>query len=193
MPIDDTLAQPKRTRPKDRREQILREAFRLISDRGFNAVSLADIAAAAGIQKSSVLHHFPSMKELLLEVLQVQGLRDYEFYREPTIDPAAGPAEAREVFSRYFERDLTRPEYVRLQTILAAESLAPDHPAHAFFDGIMRSKRTAMADSLAWKPNPQLAAGEFIAFWDGLETAWRGDADFDVRAVWESFCDRFFV
>jgi len=193
MSAETMTSVPKRTRPRDRRDQILREAFRLIADRGFNAVSLADIATAAGIQKSSVLHHFPSMNELLLEVLQVQGLEDYEFYREPGIDPASGPREAREVFTRYFERDLTRPEYVRLQTILAAESLAPEHPAHAYFGGIMRSKREAMELSLAWKPNPRLAAGEFIAFWDGLETAWRGDDDFDVRAVWDSFCDRFFV
>jgi AcrR family transcriptional regulator len=193
MTPDQTIAAPKRTRPKDRRDQILREAFRLVADRGFNAVSLADIATAAGIQKSSVLHHFPSMKELLLEVLQVQGLQDYEFYREPAIDPAAGPAEARAVITRYFEHDLGRPEYVRLHAILRAESLAPDHPAHEYFRDIARSKRAEMARSLAWKAEPRLAAGELMAFWDGLETSWRGDPEFDVRAVWESFCDRFFV
>lgn len=195
MSAPDTVAvaPAKQRRPRDRRDQILRQAFGLISASGFNAVSLGDVAVACGIRKSSVLHHFPSMTDLLLGVLQMRELEDYDFYRELRQDPADGPEQARAVFTQVFEHNLTRPAFVRLYTILGAESLAPDHPAHDFFDERTRRTRAEMVRSLAWKPEPQLAAGEFLAFWDGLETAGRGDPDFDVRAVWQTFCDRFFV
>ena len=59
----------RRLAPAVRRRQIVEEAARLISAAGFNAVSLADIANACDIRKSSVLHHFASMTDLLAAVL----------------------------------------------------------------------------------------------------------------------------
>jgi AcrR family transcriptional regulator len=184
----------RRTRPKDRREQILKAAFALIAEAGFNAVSLADIARACGIQKSSVLHHFPSMNDLLLGVLAMREEEDFAFYVEsgdtaPTTD-AVG---ARQRFTRVFLHNLERPQFVRLYSILSAEALSPEHPAHQFFRDRTRLARAEMARSLSWKADPVIAATELHAFWDGLELSWRHDPDVDVRAVWESFCDRFFA
>jgi len=57
----------RRTRPPrgKRREQILDEAVRLFSAKGYARASLREIADAVGIQKASLYHHFPS-KELIL-------------------------------------------------------------------------------------------------------------------------------
>lgn len=186
-------APARRRRPKDRREQILKAAFELIAESGFNAVSLADIASACGIQKSSVLHHFPSMNHILLEVLRMREDEDYEVYRTEDEAPAESEIEAaRRRFTRVFLYNLERPQLVRLYSILSAEALAPDHPAHEFFAERTRVAREEIARSLPWKPSPEHAAIELHAFWDGLELAWRGDPDIDLRDVWESFCDRFF-
>jgi len=58
-----------RTRDPDRRERILCAAAELVADRGFHAVSMADIGAAAGIVGSGVYRHFDSKAAVLLALL----------------------------------------------------------------------------------------------------------------------------
>jgi AcrR family transcriptional regulator len=59
-------------RQAERREAtqgaILEAALRLFGEAGFAAVSVDDIAAAAGVAKGAVYHHFPS-KEALFEAV----------------------------------------------------------------------------------------------------------------------------
>lgn len=58
-----------RTRDPDRRERILRAAAELVAERGFHAVSMADIGGAAGIVGSGVYRHFDSKAAVLLALL----------------------------------------------------------------------------------------------------------------------------
>lgn len=58
-----------RTRDPDRRDRILCAAARLIADRGFHSVSMADIGAAAGIVGSGIYRHFESKAAVLLALL----------------------------------------------------------------------------------------------------------------------------
>ena len=51
------------------REQLLRAAARLFREQGFHGTSVAEIATAAGITKSSFYHHFASKQALLAEIL----------------------------------------------------------------------------------------------------------------------------
>jgi AcrR family transcriptional regulator len=48
---------------------IMLEARRLFADRGFEATSIDDIAAAAGVAKGAVYHHFASKEALFQDVL----------------------------------------------------------------------------------------------------------------------------
>lgn len=48
---------------------ILEEALRLFAERGFDGVSVSDVATAAGVSKANVFHHFGSKQALYLEVL----------------------------------------------------------------------------------------------------------------------------
>jgi len=52
------------------REKILKEALRLFSERGFEGASLQCIADAVGIQKPSLIYHFPSKEVLRQEVVE---------------------------------------------------------------------------------------------------------------------------
>jgi AcrR family transcriptional regulator len=58
-----------RTRDPDRRERILRAAAELVAERGFHAVSMADIGAASGIVGSGVYRHFDSKSAVLVALL----------------------------------------------------------------------------------------------------------------------------
>src|ERR1044071_2335148 len=57
-------------RGKDRRSQILREAARLFSERGYHPTSVADIVASLGVGKGVFYWYFPSKEELLTELLK---------------------------------------------------------------------------------------------------------------------------
>lgn len=51
-------------------EQIMDEAWRLIVARGYNGFSYADIAAAIGIRKPSIHHHFAAKSDLARAVVE---------------------------------------------------------------------------------------------------------------------------
>lgn len=51
-------------------EQILGHATRLFAERGFDGVSVQEIADAVGISKPSLLYHFPSKDDLRRRVLE---------------------------------------------------------------------------------------------------------------------------
>ncbi|GFG67579.1 TetR family transcriptional regulator [Mycobacterium kubicae] len=53
----------------DRRLQLLAAAERLFADRGFLAVRLEDIGAAAGVSGPAIYRHFPNKESLLVELL----------------------------------------------------------------------------------------------------------------------------
>jgi AcrR family transcriptional regulator len=55
-------------RPEDRRRELLDHAQALFFERGYDATSVNDVIAMAGISKGAFYHHFPS-KESLLEAL----------------------------------------------------------------------------------------------------------------------------
>jgi AcrR family transcriptional regulator len=67
-----------RTRDPERRERILRAAAGLVAARGYHAVSMADIGAAAGIVGSGIYRHFDSKAAVLRALLDdgMQRLRE---------------------------------------------------------------------------------------------------------------------
>src|SRR5271156_2213052 len=56
-------------RKSDRRLQLLAAAERLFAERGFLAVRLEDIGAAAGVSGPAIYRHFPTKESLLVGLL----------------------------------------------------------------------------------------------------------------------------
>lgn len=52
-------------------ERIRREAAALFRRKGFNGTSMAELASAVGISKSSLYHHFRSKQALLSEIIEL--------------------------------------------------------------------------------------------------------------------------
>lgn len=53
-----------------RKQDILREATRLFAESGFEGVSVAQIAKAAGVSQGAVFRHFPSKDKLLHHIFR---------------------------------------------------------------------------------------------------------------------------
>ena len=78
-----------------RREQLLEAAAHLFADRGFHAVGIDDIGAAAGISGPGVYRHFPS-KAALLEALCDRAMTRMLDGARSIVESAASPADALE-------------------------------------------------------------------------------------------------
>ena len=53
----------------DSRQEILRAAARLFQQRGYDATSMNDVAAALKLSKGGLYHHFQSKDEILFEIM----------------------------------------------------------------------------------------------------------------------------
>jgi AcrR family transcriptional regulator len=188
--IEQGRAPVRRLQPEARRAQIVREATRLISVSGFNAVSLADIADACGIRKPSVLHYFPTMNDLLMAVIAQRDIEADPGWVEAARDHT--PEAVRGYLRRVVERNLEIREIIRLFSVLGVEAVDPAHPAHAYFESRNAVAISTLEGMFAFKAEPRVAAVQFFAFWRGIETVWSSAADLDFLEVWDSYCDLFF-
>jgi AcrR family transcriptional regulator len=79
----ETVVQPVRRRPKDRKKQILEQAVGLFIDRGFHSVKLEDIAEAAGVTARALYRHYDNKQALLAEAIRT-GQDQYQSARRLT-------------------------------------------------------------------------------------------------------------
>ena len=92
-------------RSSDARERIVEAACDLFHQRGYRAVGVQEICAAAGVQKGSFYHFFRSKQELALAMLDAVWERIQEEAFAPAFGTDLAPLERIE---RYIE---TIPEY----------------------------------------------------------------------------------
>jgi AcrR family transcriptional regulator len=67
----------------DSRQEILRTAARLFQQRGYDATSMNDVAAALKLSKGGLYHHFQSKDEILFEIMN----HAMEITQERVLDP----------------------------------------------------------------------------------------------------------
>jgi len=75
-----------------RKEEILDVAAALFAERGVDAVSLAEIAAAVGLSKPTLYHYF-SRKDEILGTIIVTTIRELKIHLERAIAPVDDPRE----------------------------------------------------------------------------------------------------
>jgi AcrR family transcriptional regulator len=171
-----------------RRAQLVDEATALIARIGYHRFSITALAEATGLTRAGVLHHVGSKEQLLLDVLAGRDERDMAAMRDNLgRDPRA-------VLDSVVRRNLAQPEIVRLYTVLAAEALDPDHPAHEFFARRLRTGTAGMAALLGGFDRPASeVAVEVYAFMDGIQLNWLRDPAIDIWHQWTSFADALFA
>ena len=76
----------------DSRQEILRTAARLFQQRGYDATSMNDVAAALKLSKGGLYHHFQSKDEILFEIMN----HAMEITQERVLNPVRGIADPEE-------------------------------------------------------------------------------------------------
>jgi TetR/AcrR family transcriptional regulator, cholesterol catabolism regulator len=76
----------------DSRQEILRTAARLFQQRGYDATSMNDVAAALKLSKGGLYHHFQSKDEILFEIMT----HAMEITEERVLNPVRGIADPEE-------------------------------------------------------------------------------------------------
>ncbi|MEU6590837.1 TetR family transcriptional regulator [Streptomyces sp. NPDC046881] len=150
-----------RERKKQRMYQDVSDiAVRLFLERGFDAVSVAEVAAAAGISKPTLFRYFPAKEDLVLH-----RIADHE---TEAARVAAGAADPVDALRRGFLAGLDRRDPVTglndHPDVLAFHRLLYGTPALVAraYAHVERSEE-ALAEALGGGLEARLAAGQIIA------------------------------
>jgi AcrR family transcriptional regulator len=160
-----------------RREDILAAAIAVYTEAGYHGSSLREVAKRAGITHAGLLYHFPTKEALLAAVLERRD-RDDAVREQLNAEPG------REVLRHWLalaKHNVTHPGIVELYARLAAEAVAPDHPAHDYFVRHYRIARLSAFETFRvlgergeLRPgvDPSVVALTFMALSDGLQVQW---------------------
>jgi AcrR family transcriptional regulator len=99
----------------DRRLQLLSAAERLFAERGFLAVRLEDIGAAAGVSGPAIYRHFPNKESLLVELLVGISARLLAGARDVTANSADAAAALDGLIEFHLDFALGEPDLIRIQ------------------------------------------------------------------------------
>ena len=174
----------KRTRksPQERRAEVLDAAVQLISERGFNGISIQDVADRVGISKQGVLRYVENKDKMLALVYdeyygQTGTPEDFFSSGMPGSDPSAPHFPA---YLHYLVKHNSRRRMmVQLFTVLSAESLNPDHPLHDEFMERM-DNIWAHYSRYPWLVPPQLGSWEE----SGIQLWWLREPEVDLCGEW---------
>ncbi|WP_405871510.1 MULTISPECIES: TetR family transcriptional regulator [unclassified Streptomyces] len=184
-----------RERKKQRMFQNISDiAIRLFLERGFDAVSVAEVAAAAEVSKPTLFRYFPSKEDLVLH-----RFADHEDEAARVVAEGPTPVAA---LRRHFLDGLERCDPVTglndHPEVLAFHSLLYGTPALVarLYPYLERSE-AALADALGGGLEARLAAGQVVAVLRILgQDNWRriagGERVEDVRADAVAAAERAF-
>jgi AcrR family transcriptional regulator len=108
-------ANPRSRRKSDRRVQLLSAAERLFAERGFLAVRLEDIGAAAGVSGPAIYRHFPNKESLLVELLVGISTRLLAGAREVRSRGTDAAAALDGLIDFHLDFALGEPDLIRIQ------------------------------------------------------------------------------
>ncbi|MGV9854316.1 TetR/AcrR family transcriptional regulator [Streptomyces sp. NPDC003442] len=163
-----------------RRAQIIEAAFTAFGQVGYRNASMVQLAAACGVSRAGLLHHFPTKESLLEAVLEQRELQDEEHFF-----PSGGAGHDGLVYFagmiRLVAHNQANPVIVSLFAVLSSEATAADHPARPYFIARYERARRQMQlaiDDLARREllrphvDPSTLAANLIALIDGLQVQW---------------------
>ena len=187
-----------RKNPVERREEIVEAATRLVSERGFNGISLKDVADEVGMSQPGLLHYVGT-KEGLLSMLVTDSYdttgtpEDFLKSGLPGSDPEAPSFPS---YLRFLVRhNASRRMMVQMYMILQTESLNPDHPMHEYFgnrpDSVWeyysRFPWRIPSQMGSWDEGMRPVVRQCIEAMDGIQLRWLRKPPIDMYDEWLAF------
>ena len=176
-----------------RRAEIIDAAMKVFAEQGFNSLSLRQIAEAVGVSHTLLRHHFGTKDALLQAVLTRREetearWRDALFAEHGLLD----------ALPRIMEHNATIPGLIQLDSLMRAEAVNPDHPAHEYVIGLARRFRAQLRADLAAEQaagriredlDLELTATQLVALIEGVQSEWLLDRSVDMPTVVRSFAE----
>ncbi len=153
--------------PGQRREQILDAAGALFAERGYDEVSIEDIASSAGVTRGLVHHYFGGRKEVYIALLERLGAQREERLRPPVGRSAR--ARVADTVSRWLDwTEANRT--IWLATIARGDDIADPEVRRVVADLVRRAiaRLTAFHSDIA-EDSPRLRYA--LECWTGLNRA----------------------
>jgi AcrR family transcriptional regulator len=167
-----------RERKKQRtREQIVESAFALFAERGFNATTVADIAAAADIAPRTFFAYFPSK-----EAVVFHDFDELFGTLKETVESRPDSETAIDALRRWLEESMPAhhdesPEEELRRRLCIAEPPLAAHQQH-LIAGLEEILRVGIARDLGQPPDalqPRLVAAAAVAAFKAIEHDGAGD------------------
>jgi len=170
----------------ERRSSIAGAALDLIQRDGHADVTVAQVAAEAGVSERALFYHFPTRDHVLVAALELSD--------ELTVDDMGSRDDSQlgdvdQVVSTLARLDAGHVWKVRLVTYLSARAQEPEHPAHAYFIRHNEAAIQGFANMLRHRQHrglahpdlePEAVARRLVAVWDGLQAQWLVAPTFDL-------------
>lgn len=165
------------------RQAVLEAATTALQAYGYRGASLRKIGALAGIDQSSIMHYFSSKEELMLAVVEEAERQAAEFSRAHR---PRGLSSVPISMIDLARENTDHSSAILTFAVLEAEATAADHPLHEYFRERGERRRTGLAtwfrvaaEAGALRPavDPDIAAGSFLALWQGIEIQWLNATD----------------
>jgi AcrR family transcriptional regulator len=175
------------------RAALVASAFDVFAERGFQRLSLRQIADEIGTSHTALLHHFGSKDALLQAVLDEREARE---------GPARGELIAErgllDAVPEIMRQNARQRGVIQLDSVLQVEALRADHIAHDF----VSQRRTDFFTSVRDELEREQAAGRLrddldlvvvarliTSLVEGLQLAWLSDRDVDMADHIAAFLD----
>lgn len=116
--------------PDQRRNELLKTADKLFSERGFNSVKVSDIVSEMDVAQGTFYYYFKSKEEILSALLEQKWLQIADFIENKIsliTDPAARLAAALKLMIIPDDAVKTDPEYRILFSPAVSETLHADY------------------------------------------------------------------
>ena len=178
------------------RDEILEAAAQIISQKGYHAASMQDIAQAVNLQKASLYHHVSSKQEILMILLNRGIDLLTERLEAVVVQPVSADEKLRQAMFTYLQ---TLAEYESLSAVLLLEhrSLEPDlHDLHIprrdRFERIWRDViQEGMDQGVFACDSPSIAARAVLGVMNWTITWYRHNGPLSAGEIGTEFADLF--
>ncbi|OLD73861.1 MAG: hypothetical protein AUF61_00580 [Chloroflexi bacterium 13_1_20CM_66_33] len=180
--------------PSVRVDQVLETATRLFTERGYDAASIRDLAAALAMRPSSLYHHFPGKQHILFAICF--GLQsDFNAAVMPVFHQGKGPVETiQDVIGEHIRFSLARRGEVLVNT-RERRSLPPDLRAQvnrlrrAYRDALVAVIEQGRRQGLFSVEDPKLAAMAVFDMVNGMFQWFQARDQADVERIATTYVD----